>query len=170
MLWQNTIMTNCTQSLTQKDWCSHTLFPLWHIVGIFRNWSGKDDCFALRFSLCVQVCIAWKNGISEKKIFEEVFQSEKSPEIPSTFSVCPENAFFLFWNFVWQISVNLHKPWFLFFCQKRPLSEFFRNFWGRLSRAKISATTIQQLNSNNTQFVHIHSYFLKHWQQINSSL
>lgn len=102
MLWQNTIMTNCTQSLTQKDWCSHTLFPLWHIVGIFRNWSGKDDCFALRFSLCVQVCIAWKNGISEKKIFEEVFQSEKSPEIPSTFSVCPENAFFLFWNFVWQ--------------------------------------------------------------------
>ena len=102
MLWQNTIMTNCTQSLTQKAWCSRTLSHPLHTNGTFRSWIWKDDCIALRFSLCVRVCIAWKNGISGKKIFQKDSQSEKSPEIPSTFSVCPENAFFLFWNFVWQ--------------------------------------------------------------------
>ena len=102
MLWQNTIMTNCTQSLTQKAWCSRTLSHPLHTSGTFRNWIWKDDCIALRFSLCVRVCIDWKNGISGKKIFQKDSQSEKSPEIPSTFSVCPENAFFLFWNFVWQ--------------------------------------------------------------------
>lgn len=171
MLWQNTIMTNCTQSLTQKAWCSRTLSHPLHTSGTFRNWIWKDDCIALRFSLCVRVCIAWKNGISGKKIFQKDSQSEKSPEIPSTFSVCPEKSLFFFFGILSdKISVNLHKPWFLFFCKKQPPSEFFRNFWGRLSRAKIFATTIQQLNSNNTQFVYIHSYFLKHWQQKNSSL
>ena len=170
MLWQNTIKTNCTQSLTQKAWCSRTLSHPLHTSGTFRNWIWKDDCIALRFSLCVRVCIDWKNGISGKKIFQKDSQSEKSPEIPSTFSVCPEKAFFLFWNFVRQNLRQFAQTMFFIFLQKQPLSEFFRNFWGRLSRAKIFATTIQQLNSNNTQFVYIHSYFLKHWQQKNSSL
>ena len=166
MLWQNTIMTNCTQSLTQKAWCSRTLSHPLHTSGTFRNWIWKDDCIALRFSLCVRVCIDWKNGISGKKIFQKDSQSEKSPEIPSTFSVCPENAFFLFWNFVWQNLRQFAQTMVFIFLSKTTSVRIFQ----RLSREKISATTIQQLNSNNTQFVHIHSYFLKHWQQINSSL
>ena len=136
MLWQNTIMTNCTQSLTQKAWCSRTLSHPLRTSGTFRNWIWKDDCIALRFSLCVRLCIDWKNGISGKKIFQKDSQSKKSPEIPSTFSVCPENAFFLFWNFVWQNLRQFAQTMFFIFLPKTTSVRIFQKLLRKTFKGK----------------------------------
>ena len=136
MLWQNTIMTNCTQSLTQKAWCSRTLSHPLHTSGTFRNWIWKDDCIALRFSLCVRLCIDWKNGISGKKIFQKDSQSEKSPEIPSKFSVCPEKAFFLFWNFVWHNLRQFAQTMFFIFLPKTTSVRIFQKLLRKTFKGK----------------------------------
>ena len=145
MLWQNTIKTNCTQSLTQKAWCSRTLSHPLHTSGTFRNWIWKDDCIALRFSLCVRVCIDWKNGISGKKIFQKDSQSEKSSEIPSTFSVCPEKSLFSSLEFCLTKSPSIcTNHGFYFFAKNNLCQNFSETFEEDFQGQKSSP---QQFNS-----------------------
>nr|DAL49675.1 MAG TPA_asm: hypothetical protein [Caudoviricetes sp.] len=69
-----------------------------------------------------------KTGFRGRRFFKRTLKVKNLPKFHPNFRSAPKKPFFSFGILSDKISVNLHKQCFLFFCQKQPLSEFFRNF------------------------------------------